>query len=223
MDRDQIEQLKHNTKLDVRLPDRLKDEFLDRCRAEGVSSGAVIRSLMSDYLTRRRRRSTMASGLKESVMKRGKWVAGLATGGVAAGLAATSLVFVPAANADEVVLNYFIQLTNLDGMGNSIWQGDFGTDLEGPVTVLPLQRHGADPHSIEVQARPCDGGEASSCDVVFEIILYSFDLIDEGEEGQIATRVMTTRFGSGTSFSIDLEDGRTLAGHSVPTIVSSKA
>lgn len=220
MKRDQIDGLKHNARLDVRLPDQFKDEFLARCREEGVSSGAVIRSLMLDHLTRTRRMSAMAEGLKESAMKRAKWIAGFAAGGAAASLAAASLVFAPTANADEVVLNYFIQLTNLDGTGNSIWQGDFGTELEGPVTVLPLQRYRNDPHSIEVTARPCDERDAPSCDVIFEIALYSFDLIDEGEEGQIATRVMTTHFGSGTSFSIDLEDGRTLAGHSVPTVVN---
>lgn len=51
MKRSSIEGLKHNAKLDVRLPDQLKDEFLARCRKEGVSSGAVIRSMMLDYVT----------------------------------------------------------------------------------------------------------------------------------------------------------------------------
>ncbi|MBL4544522.1 MAG: hypothetical protein JKP95_00985 [Oceanicaulis sp.] len=64
MKRDRIENLKHNAKLDVRLPDQLKDEFLARCREEGVSSGAVIRSLMIDYVTARPRRwSVMAAGV----------------------------------------------------------------------------------------------------------------------------------------------------------------
>lgn len=216
MNRDQMESLKHNSKLDVRLPDELKATFLNRCRENGVSSGWVIRSLMFDYMERPKSLSARVSGLKELMMRRTKWMAGITSGGLVASLAGASLLFAPSASADEVVLNYFIQLTTPDGTGNSVWQGDFGTDLNGPVTVLPLQRHGSNPHSIEVLARPCDADAAPSCDVIFEIALYSYDLIDEGQEGQIASRVMTTRFGSGASFAIELEDGRTLAGHSVP-------
>jgi hypothetical protein len=77
MKRDRIENLKHNAKLDVRLPDQLKDAFLARCREEGVSSGAVIRSLILDYVTAQPRLlPVMAARLKETIMKRAKWIAG---------------------------------------------------------------------------------------------------------------------------------------------------
>ena len=70
MNRDQIESLKANAKLDVRLPDQLKDAFLARCRAEGVSSGAVIRSLILDYLKPRPRLwPAMAARVKETIVQ----------------------------------------------------------------------------------------------------------------------------------------------------------
>lgn len=96
MKRDRIETLKHNAKLDVRLPDQLKDEFLARCREEGVSSGAVIRSLMIDSgMAQPRRLPVMTAGLQETAVKRSKWIAGGIGGGVFAAMTAMSVVFTP--------------------------------------------------------------------------------------------------------------------------------
>lgn len=108
MRRDQIERLKHNTRLDVRMPDQLKDEFLARCRQEGVSSGAVIRSLILDYVTKRP--SPWLTRYKEMIVRRSRWIAGGASACITAGLAAFGIVFAPVASADDYTVALDVEL-----------------------------------------------------------------------------------------------------------------
>ena len=111
MKRDEIEQLKHNARLDVRLPDQLRDEFLARCREEGVSSGAVIRSMIIDYVTAQPRRwSVMARPVKEAMMRRAKWIAGLGGGAVTA-MAGAGLVLWSSATAEELSVDFDLQVS----------------------------------------------------------------------------------------------------------------
>jgi hypothetical protein len=171
MKRDRIETLKHNAKLDVRLPDQLKDEFLARCREEGVSSGAVIRSLILDYVTAQPRRvPVMAARLKETVMKRAKWIAGGVGGSALAGLAAMSFVFAPTASAEDVKVDYELRLGN--GEAELSFSHTYVTELGEALMIFPESQNGDITHAVLLNVRACspeDRETAAECEVVFVV------------------------------------------------------
>jgi len=135
MKRDRTKKLKANAKLDVRLPDQLKEEFLARCREEGVSSGAVIRSLILEYLrTRPRRLQALAAGLKETVMKFRKWIVGGIGAAGAAGAGAAALLFAPVANAEDVEVGFALQFAEA-GQSSSL-SGDYRIALGERMMIL---------------------------------------------------------------------------------------
>ena len=161
MKRDRIENLKHNAKLDVRLPDQLKDEFLARCREEGVSSGAVIRSLILDYVTAQPRHlPVMAAGVWETIMKRAKWIAG-GVGAALSGLAAMSFVFAPMANAEDYAVNFDVQLIEQEGYQTRRNRMETTVRLDsGELHRMNFPNPGGEPSAafaIELRLDPCSG------------------------------------------------------------------
>jgi hypothetical protein len=185
MKRDQIECLKNNANIDVRLPDQLKAEFLDRYQAEGVSASAVIRSMMIDYiLAQPRHWSAMLAGLKERVMKRSKWIAGVAGGALASALAAMSLVFAPMAAAEEVTLIFEVSFAPRDG-GHYTWQGDFEAAWNERVVIYPETLEGSR-YGLAVMAQSCDALRdlmGDFCEVVFQLELLELDVEPDGNGG----------------------------------------
>lgn len=164
MKRDRIESLKANAKLDVRLPDQLKDEFLSRCREEGVSSGAVIRSLILDYVTARPRRlPDMAALLKETLMKRVRWIAGGVGAMAAAGMATMSVVFAPMASAEDYAVNFDVQMVERNGFETRRNRMETTVRQDaGEVRRYDFPDPGSDepaPFAIELRVIPCEGTE----------------------------------------------------------------
>jgi hypothetical protein len=197
MKRDRIETLKHNAKLDLRLPDQLKDEFLKRCRAEGVSSGAVIRSLILDYVTAQPRRvPAMAARLKETIMKRAKWIAGGVGGSVLASLAAMSFVFAPMANAEDVKVDFELRLG--DGGGDLTISNSYLTKFGEPLMIIPESANGEITHAVVLDVRACteaDRETATGCEVVFEVEVMEVLAYEHNERGGITIiekRVLST-------------------------------
>jgi len=197
MKRDRIETLKHNAKLDVRLPDQLKDEFLARCREEGVSSGAVIRSLILDYVTAQPRRlPAMAARLKETVMKRAKWIAGGVGGSALAGLAAMSFVFAPTASAEDVKVDFELRLG--DGEGDITISNSYLTEFGEPLMIIPESANGEITHAVVLDVRACTEADletAAACEVVFEVEIMEVLAYENNERGGITVtekRVLST-------------------------------
>jgi hypothetical protein len=197
MKRDRIENLKHNAKLDVRLPDQLKDEFLARCREEGVSSGAVIRSLILDYVTAQPRHlPDMAARLKETIMKRARWIAGGVGGSVLAGLAAMSFVFAPMANAEDVRVDF--ELTLGDGQTDLSFSNSYLTELGERLMIIPETEQGGVTHAVVLDVRSCTGDELAQtpqCEVVFEVEIMEVLAYHDNEQGGISVtekRVLST-------------------------------
>ena len=193
MKRSSIEGLKANAKLDVRLPDQLKDEFLARCRQEGVSSGAVIRSMILDYVTAQPRRwPAMAAGLKERLMKRSKWIAGGIGGGAATVLAAASLLLAPTASADEYAVALDVHLREAgESEFRSNWVSstvrlasgepfrfDFPTAAPGDVAEF----------AVKLTVKPCEAQTDVCPDGVLDIHLDIIRLANE--ETVFSPRIM---------------------------------
>ncbi|MBL4537806.1 MAG: hypothetical protein JKP96_03980 [Oceanicaulis sp.] len=209
MKRDRIENLKHNAKLDVRLPDQLKDEFLARCREEGVSSGAVIRSLMIDYVTARPRRwSVMAAGVWETIMKRAKWIAGGVGGSALAGLAAMSFVFAPMANAEDYAVNFDVQLVEHEGYQTRRNRMETTVRLDsGELHRMNFPNPGGEPSAafaIELRLDPCSGSSPECPEGGVDIQMTIIRMHDE-------TVLSSPRFfvlaGQPASLTIDGEEG----------------
>jgi hypothetical protein len=221
MKRSSIEGLKHNTRLDVRLPDQLKDEFLARCREEGVSSGAVIRSMILDYVTAQPRRwPAMAAGLKETVVKRSKWIAGGIGGGAAAGLAAMSLLFAPTASAEDVRVDYDLKLEGVQE-DLSISHGH-DTALGQGWLIIPAYQDGSFTYAVEMNVRNCREDELRldlACEVAFDIEIIEvldyyenqFGGVTITEQRRVANPIVFGRFGQAITVSNIVEDaGATL-------------
>ncbi len=174
MKREWIESLKNNTRLDVRLPDQLKDEFLARCRAEGVSSGAVIRSLIIDYLKSPPTQvATWLRQIKETIVKRSKWIAGLTGGAAAAGLAAMSVLFAPMASAEEVRVDYQLRVS-VDGELQS-FSGMAEMGLGDGLIDAPVNADGEVVVRIVILPRACDAAALSldpACEVAFQLHVF---------------------------------------------------
>lgn len=197
MKRDRIETFKHNAKLDIRLPDQLKDEFLKRCREEGVSSGAVIRSLILDYVTAQPRRlPAMAARLKETVMKRARWIAGGLGGSALAGLAAMSFVFAPTASAEDVKVDFELRLG--DGEGDLTISNSYLTEFGEPLMIIPESANGEITHAVVLDVHACteaDRETATGCEVVFEVEVMEVLAYEPNERGGITItekRVLST-------------------------------
>jgi len=207
MKRDQFEGLKHNVKLDVRLPDQLKDEFLARCRNEGVSSGTVLRSMIVDYVAAQPRRSpAMAASLKETLMKRLNWITSVLGGGAVTALAAMSLVFAPSASA-EGRLGFVIVLR--DGVGQIVSQGatEIGAAQADGLPLISGQLGENVRYSL--QARNCSGTSSPSCPAGgIHVVLNLWD----GTERETAIdRRIAVREDGDTLFVTELKDGRRLS------------
>ena len=185
MKRSSIESMKHNAKLDVRLPDQLKDEFLSRCREEGVSSGAVIRSMIIDYvLAQPRRMPAMAVGLKEMIVKRSKWILGGLGGSVVAGLSASSILMAPVASADDMRVDYQLRFS-LDGEMVS-FSGAHELGLNDGLIINPANADGEVPVQLVVLPRRCHADALildPDCEVAYQLHILKVDnhtLTDEG-------------------------------------------
>ncbi len=231
MKRDQIERLKHNAKLDVRLPDQLKDEFLARCREEGVSSGAVIRSLIIDFvLTRPRPFMARLGKLKETIMKRSKWIAG-GVGGAVAALSAASVVMAPSASADTVQVDYEFRLQI--GDEDLSFESGHETQLGEAWLILPQDEDGNGVYSILMRVRECAEAERATdpdCEVVFDVkfaeILASHENqyggVNITDERVVANPVMFGQMGQTLNYFSVIEDGEaTLTLKTLTTVVES--
>ena len=195
MKRDEIERLKHNAKLDVRLPDQLKDEFLARCREEGVSSGAVIRSMVLDYVIAQPRRwPAMAAGLREMIVKRSRWIAGGIGGSVIAALAVTSVLIAPTASADDVELMFEVDIER-PGAGHRV-ESTVSLDYGRPETFrFPPSRDeaGAYFYEVSVLANPCEPDDRCAADNVRVDVAITRH--DEGGETAVAHPSLLTQYG----------------------------
>ena len=179
MKRASIEGLKHNARLDLRLPDPLNDGSLACCRKEGVSSGEIVRSMILEYGTAQPRRlPIMAASLKEMIVKRSKWIAGLSGGGAAAGLAATSVLLAPAAGAEDYALNFDVQLREVQAHETRSNRIESTVRLASGEPVrfeFPRPHHGEPAQfAVELVGGPCDASVRScpenGLDIRMEII-----------------------------------------------------
>ncbi|WP_421859787.1 hypothetical protein [Oceanicaulis sp.] len=209
MKRDRIETLKHNAKLDIRLPDQLKDEFLARCREEGVSSGAVIRSLIIDYVTAQPRRvPAMAAWLKETVMKRAKWIAGGLGGSVLASLATMSFVFAPTASAEDYAVNFDVQLIEHEAHQTS--RNRMGTTVKvdsGELFRINFPDPGGETSAafaIEMRVDPCSDASSECPQNGVDIQMTIISLHDETVLSSPRFVVLT---GQPASLTLDGEEG----------------
>jgi hypothetical protein len=208
MKRASIEGLKHNTKLDVRLPDQLKDEFLARCRAEGVSSGAVIRSMIIDYVfAQPRRLPVMAAGLKEMLMTRIKWVAGGVSAMGLAALTAMGLVFPPLAAAEEeLAVAYRIVVRDAD---QTAWRVVGRLDrFDGEFQVLEFPNENL---RIAMLAMDCATAEIENC--AADQAHIELDVRSIHADGDVSPRIRSSArmiVRKGQSGSIDTSIGEGL-------------
>jgi len=211
MKRDRIKTLKHNAKLDVRLPDQLKDEFLARCREEGVSSGAVIRSLILDYVTAQPRRvPAMAARLKETIMKRAKWIAGGLGGSGLAGLAAMSVMFAPTANADEIEVEFALHFAELTQFSNMT--GGYTIALGEPMMIFADNPQLDANYGLIVKVSECSPlRQNESCELFWEVEVFEALDWHENELGGVSVidkRVLAApRLSSERGASISFEIG----------------
>ncbi|KAA5803519.1 ribbon-helix-helix protein, CopG family [Alkalicaulis satelles] len=231
MKRDRTKKLKANAKLDVRLPDQLKDEFLARCREEGVSSGAVIRSLILEYLrTRPRQLSAMAASLKETMVKTHKWIAGAIGAAAAAAAGTAALLFAPMANAEDVEVGFALRIS--EAGQSSTASAEIRLPLGQPVMIfledLPLESQ----YGLMVQVNTCaaDADErgaaasgAQTCEHVWEFEVFEAVEWRRNEHGGISVtqkRVLgTPRLASGRHAAVSFELGSVLPdGSSLGTV-----
>jgi hypothetical protein len=213
MKRSSIKGLKHNARLDVRMPDQLKDEFLARCREEGVSSGAVIRSMILDYVTAQPRRwPVMAAGLKECVVKRSKWIAGGIGGGAAAGLAAMSLLFAPTASADDVDVEFALHFA--EAAQSSSIAGDYTIRLGEPMMIFADDPQLDADYGLIIKVSECPPhDQTASCELDWEIEIFQAVDWHENELGGVsvtqkrvlATPQLSAERGGSVSFEIGAE------------------
>lgn len=207
MKRDRVESLKHNAKLDVRLPDQLKDEFLARCREEGVSSGAVTRSLILDYVTARPRLlSVMAARLKETIMKRAKWIAGGVGGSALAGLAAMSFVFAPAASASQIKISYFIEV---DRTGD--WHVASGVADIGMASYAITMSEGEQALDFTLRARDCGMEPIAHCSDGQVYIEIEYQTGDQAPEHHSQAVQLIVEYGAPAGLGLTMPDGRPLS------------
>jgi len=200
MKRDQIESLKQNAKLDVRLPDQLKDEFLTRCREQGVSSGAVIRSMIIDYVTAQPRRlSVMAAGLKETVMKRPTWMTKLGGACAAAALGTLSLLLAPTASA-EMQIAY---RAAVDDGGGLIVSHGVALLRSGSGAGEPVADNLGETVRYALQARAC---EAPACPPGGAHVVLT--LWDDSAGETVTDRGIVVQEHGETVFETTLNDGR---------------
>lgn len=216
MKRDPIKDAKANAKLDVRLPDQLKDEFLVRCREQGVSAGAVIRSLIIDYLRAPSRRwPAMAAGAKETLVKRAKWIAGGAGGAAVAGVAAMSVMVAPLAAAEDVDLDFLLTLETDDG-STYAWDWNHPTLLDDTTVLLPDEFPGSR-FGIRVTVSPCRAESrqlARNCEVVLKLAVLELDTRPGPDGGVVienevivAEPLLTGRFGAPMSAQVRSNGG----------------
>ncbi len=163
MKRDDLENLKHNTKLDVRMPDQLKDEFLARCREEGVSSGSVIRSMVLDYLfTPPHASQNLWRSIKERVMKRAKWIAGGVSGAAIAAVAASGALVAPVASADDLQFVVAAEYRESDTSNNTL----------GEKLVIFEGEDSGESYAIRVSPRICVEADIevdAACQTAFDV------------------------------------------------------
>lgn len=217
MKRDRIETLKANAKLDVRLPDQLKDEFLARCREEGVSSGAVIRSLIIGYvLDRPRRWSTRLSWLKEAMMKRFRWTLGAAGAAAVAAMSAAALVFAPTASAEDVHVDF--ELTIETGGDGETFSGSHVTELGQVWLILPSDESGTVRYALNMSVRGCTDTERAAdvdCELMFDVEFFEVLAYDDNqwsgvnitEKRPIANPQMSGELGQTLNYFSVIEDG----------------
>lgn len=202
MKRDRTKKLKANAKLDVRLPDQLKEEFLARCREEGVSSGAVIRSLIVGYVPDRRRGSPVRlASLKVMMMRRVRWIIGLIAGGTAAATGTLALVFAPSASAEDLRLDYFLEVGKF-----TVAQGRLLAPFDQPVTSPTTGDE--NPHHFSVTARPCAPDAQAPCSpdrLILEMVIYR-----EGPQGReiVSTPTLIVHPDNMAAIGIGQQDNR---------------
>lgn len=207
MKRSSIEGLKHNAKLDVRLPDQLKDEFLARCREEGVSSGAVIRSMIIDYVMAQPRRwPGMAAGVKETIVKRSKWIVGGIGGGALAGLAGMSLLLAPAASALDVQMSYFIAV---DREGD--WSVASGVAELGGERFEISMFEGDQGLSFRLQAHDCGEAPREHCGEGQVFVELEYELATNLDVREAGSVHFIVEYGAPAGLGADLPDGRPLS------------
>lgn len=193
--------LKHNAKIDVRLPDQLKDEFLERCKQNGVSSGAILRALITQHLDQKQTPHSRPVGRLESVIaKYSKWLLGGLGAAGAATLSAMALLFPPLATADETlgVAYRFVASQDAGTTWRTIgrWQTGEGAFEHIDVPELGLR--------IELQAFDCARAEVEECtNEQAYILLNIWHYEGELEASDFQFYSMGTRLEKGHSGSID--------------------
>ena len=234
MKRDQIETLKNNANLDVRLPDQLKDEFLRRCQEEGVPASAVIRSLMIDYIKARPRHwSVMAAGLKENVVKRSKWIAGGIGGVLATGLTAMSVMLAPMAAAEDIEVRF--DLTVAEGQSTSDFSGTYKAEWGESFMVFHETDIATSDIGLTIEVRQCqptDHFADIGCDVVFDIEVFEavewrdneLGGVDITDKRVLAEPVLLVELGNQAAFQVrsDVNDDSPIdliSGNLLPQII----
>ncbi|GGB67946.1 ribbon-helix-helix protein, CopG family [Glycocaulis alkaliphilus] len=234
MKRDRIKKLKANAKLDVRLPDQLKEEFLARCREEGVSSGAVIRSLILEYLrTRPRQLSALAEGLKETIMKGHRWVFGGIGAAAAAAMGTAVLLFAPMANAEDVEVGFALRVA--EATQSSSMSGDYRIALGEPVMLFledqPLEaQYGlviiVNACAVEAPEEGARAARRPACELVWEFEVFEAVEWRRNELGGVSVtekRVLATpRLTSGRHAAVSFEVGAVTADGAPRGLVSGE-
>lgn len=217
MNRDQIETLKHNAKLDVRLPDQLKNELLTRCREDGVSSGAVIRSLIIGHVSKRPGRwPAWLTGLKERIVTRSRWMLGAAGGGAVAAMSALGLVFAPTASAEDVRVEFELEIA-IGGERES-FSGEHVTAVGERWLLFPQDEAGAATYAVNMLVRACSPDELEAdpdCEIVFDIEFFEVLGYEDNQWGgvnitgsrSVAHPTMTGTLGQTLNYFSVIEDG----------------
>ncbi len=205
MTRDPYAGLKHNSKLDVRLSDQLKEEFVARCQEEGVSTGTMLRSLIIDYVCAGR--SPWMARAIEAVVARIRWVAGAVGAAGAAIIAAVALLFPPLASAgDDLALAYHVVVKN---EADTAWRA-VGRLEEFDDSFQPVEFPSTD-IVIEVRVHECARERLETCgddNVLVELNVHANEAVANGARARHASRMVLTKGQSGaidTSLGDNLE------------------
>ena len=208
-----IEGLKHNARLDLRLPDPLNDGSLACCRKEGVSSGEIVRSMILEYGTAQPRRlPIMAAGLKEAFVKRSKWIAGGIGGAAATGLAAMSLLFAPTASADDVDVEFALHFA--EAARSSSIAGDYTIPLGEPMMIFADDPQLDADYGLIIKVSECPPQDQTArCELDWEIEIFEALDWHENELGGVsvtqkrvlATPQLSAERGGSVSFEIGAE------------------
>lgn len=207
---------KNNAVLEIRLPDTVKAELAERCRAEGRSVSEVVRGFiethMADAPAAAPRQSFRRLLMTPTARRAG---AGLAAAMVA-GVLALSLMSPTTAEADDLGLSFNLEIVDVVERGgerervSQEVRSTLNVDYGRPATFrLPAASEdgAARAYDIAILARPCVQDPEPECGEANVVVEFSVTRAGAAEGDAIAEPRLIVRAGEQASLQASLAEG----------------